>query len=145
MPSVWRSSRTVCLPMRDGPMFDHRRPYLRDASADQQAVNGRRYGRVLCQDVKCTLGTVLDISAGGMRVRSRRKPPKPGTTLVVGLRALGGEIVVECTVKWTRARGLLFHESGLQFMESTPEMRRALVELARAAAYNETIVKRGAE
>ena len=126
-------------------MSDHRRPYLRDATADQQAVNGRRYGRVLCQDVKCTLGTVLDISAGGMRVRSRRKPPEPGTALVVGLRTLGSEIVVECEVMWARARGLLSHESGLQFREPTPEVRRALVELARAAAYNETIVRRGAE
>lgn len=126
-------------------MFDHRRPYLRDATAEQHAANGRRYGRVLCQDVKCTLGTVLDISAGGMRVRSRRKPPEPGTTLVVGLRTLGGEIVVECRVMWTRARGLLSHESGLQFLEPTPEVRRALVELARAAAHNETIARRGAE
>jgi len=125
-------------------MADEQRPYLRDASTGQPA-NGRRYGRVLCQDVKCTLGTVLDLSAGGMRVRSRRKPPEPGTTLLVGLRALDGEIVLSCRVMWARARGLLSHEVGVEFVDTTPEVRRALTNLARAAAHNETIAIRSPE
>lgn len=123
-------------------MTDDQRPYLRDTSDGLPRANGRRYGRVLCQDVRCTLGTVLDVSAGGMRVRSRRKPPDPGSTLLVGLRSLDGEIVVECTVKWARSRGLLSHEAGLQFVDTTPAIRKALAGLARAAAYNETIAKR---
>lgn len=130
--------------MRAGHMAEDQRPYLRDASAGQPA-NGRRYGRVLCQDVKCTLGTVLDLSAGGMRVRSRRKPPEPGSTMMVGLRALEGEIVLECTVKWARARGLLSYEAGVEFVNATPGVRRALAELARASAHNETIAVRARE
>jgi hypothetical protein len=62
--------------------------------------------------------------------------------MMVGLRALDGEIVLECTVKWARALGLLSHEVGVEFVDTPPEVRKALSELARAAAHNETIALR---
>jgi hypothetical protein len=101
--------------------------------------NLRQFGRLRCQDVECSLGTVLDISRGGMRVRMIRKLPRKIGAFTVRLAAMGLEAYVTCTVRWTRTLGLLRHEVGLAFEPVDEKTARVLTDIARSTAYNETV------
>ncbi len=101
--------------------------------------NLRRHGRLRCQDVECSLGKVLDISRGGMRVRMIRKLPAKVGAFTVRLAAMGLEVYVTCTVRWTKPAGLLRHEAGLAFAPVDEKTARILTDIARSTAYNETV------
>jgi hypothetical protein len=107
-----------------------------------QAANYRRHGRLLCQDISCSLGAVLDISASGMRVRSGTKPPLSGQQLTLTLETLDACVLISATVVWSRRSGIFRHDVGLEFGELSKDVRSLLNQLARAAAYNESLVPR---
>lgn len=107
-----------------------------------QVANYRRHGRLLCQDIRCSLGVVLDISASGMRVRSGTKPPLGGQQLTLTLETLDACVLIPATVVWSRRSGLFRHDLGLEFGELSKDVRGLLCQLARAAAYNESLVPR---
>jgi hypothetical protein len=116
-----------------------RLPYLSDAAAPQPGANKRRFGRVVCQDIQCTLGEILDLSAGGARVKCRSKPPDVGKHFNMELRTLDGALLMDCVVRWVRKSGLFGHQVGVEFCDLTDEHRRALTALARASAHNEVL------
>ncbi|MBI1191456.1 MAG: hypothetical protein GC200_12345 [Tepidisphaera sp.] len=99
----------------------------------------RGTGRVRCQDIACSLGEILDLSAGGMRVKTSQRVPRIGSGITVTIGALDGEVVVPTTVQWIRRRGWLSREVGLKFGELSAPVSKALCDLARAAAYNDTL------
>jgi len=93
---------------------------------------------VLCQDVTCSLGKVLDLSASGMRVLTKEKlPTHEAITFSIGASE---ETIPVCgRVVWTKRAGFFKREAGIRF-ERLPEATiAALKHLARAASYNETI------
>ncbi len=96
-------------------------------------------GRVRCQDIECSLGEILDLSVGGMRVKTSARLPRIGSTLTVTIAALEGQVTAAVTVQWIRRRGWLRREVGLKFGPLDARVARVLCDLARAAAYNETI------
>lgn len=102
----------------------------------------RRHGRVLLQEVACTLGTVIDLSASGMRVLCASKPPAIGSTITTTLQTLDGTVNLEAVVIWTRRTSIFKVQAGLEFRNLTAEVCRALTGLARTAAQNETIKTR---
>jgi hypothetical protein len=117
--------------------MDRSLPYLKDLDTASSNSNHRRFGRVMCQDIECTLGAVLDVSAGGARIRCRGKAPKAGTTFTLGLQTLDGMVYLSCVVRWARRRGLFKQDVGVEFVDLGTEDRQALTRLARAAAHNE--------
>ncbi len=75
----------------------------------------------------CSLGEVLDLSGGGVRVRRRR--PLHGTMI---MRLYDDHVAVESAVDvvWCRRLGIFRFEVGLQFPSLDDEARGALTRLS---------------
>jgi len=108
-------------------------------SEQNKDIQRRRHGRVLCRDVECSLGTLLDLSASGMRVRTSGKPPAIGSLFATTLEGLDGPMLVGGVIMWTKRAGFLKFEVGIEFREVTPAMKQTLTRLARSSSQNETI------
>ncbi|MFZ4573302.1 MAG: PilZ domain-containing protein [Phycisphaerales bacterium] len=111
-------------------------------SSPHHDANRRRHGRVCLQDITCSLGAVLDLSASGLRVRTRGSIPSTGSQLAVSIEGMDQAIVLPCVVRWTRRTGLLSREVGLEFTDLNAEQKRWLSELAKTSAYNEFVRRR---
>lgn len=91
----------------------------------------RRYGRIRVGNVRCTLGRVMDISAGGMRVLNRAMTPvKADTTVPVQVETGDGWVEATVRVAWVRAAGVFRQEMGLEFLMIEDDARRSLMDLA---------------
>ncbi len=100
----------------------------------------RRHGRVVCQEVACSLGLVLDLSASGMRAEAKgRIDAEVGEVFMVTLDCLGESVGLPAKLVWKMRTGLWRHEVGLEFGTLTDEQRKRIATLARAAASNETV------
>ncbi len=82
---------------------------------------------------KCTLGDVLDLSAGGMRVACDGKPAlKAGSAATVNLRTNAGTEAVNVRCCWVRKTGLLKgHQIGLKFIGITDEQSDRIGKIAK--------------
>lgn len=106
-------------------------------SPDHGVANKRRHGRIKCQGVRCNMGDVLDISASGMRVRTRIKPPTSERVFAIQIEGVGEPIVVGARCVWVKRVGWFTREVGLVFEAISSESVQGLRRLAQAAAYNE--------
>lgn len=114
------------------------------ATGDQP--NRRQYGRVKCEIVRCSVGTVVDASAGGLRIMiQERLPIKPGMHMELDLQARGNPIRVDVEVAWVKRKGLFKREIGVHFLEVSPELRKALCEIAHSVTTNLSFVATGSE
>src|SRR5262245_6752646 len=96
--------------------------------------NARRNGRVRCQWTHCDLGEILDLSASGMRVRSRKKiAAEVGARISAIIEGMDGPFDVSGGVVWKKKVGLFKWEMGIEFVDLTPEANKALVLIARSA------------
>ena len=75
----------------------------------------------------CSLGPVLDLSAGGMRCLSKRRVS--GEQAVV-IHTHEGEVEVRAKVAWTKRRGIRRHEIGLEFIDVDSETSRQLAMIS---------------
>ncbi len=101
----------------------------------------RQYGRIRCQNVRSSIGEVLDVSGSGLRVRSRVRPPvREGQRFDLSLHVLGRDITVGARSIWVRKRGWRRWEMGVSFQSVGKDARRSLRDLARAATINESIL-----
>jgi hypothetical protein len=101
----------------------------------------RRHGRVLTEDVSCSIGEILDLSASGMRVMTKFKLPDEGAVFVVTIFTPDGPLAMLSRVKWIRKAGFFKREAGLEFFDPGPRTRQVLAQLAGRVAYNCTIGK----
>ena len=97
----------------------------------------RKAGRVVCQDITCSLGDVLDLSASGMRVITRQSPPPTDQEVLLRLETLAGPICVPVKTIWVKKAGWGRREIGLTFGNMDTKSRHALAVIARASAHNE--------
>jgi PilZ domain len=88
--------------------------------------------------VRCSLGEVLDISAKGLRVRTRQNVPT-GQIFAVTIDALDGPVSIPCFAPWRKRVGLFKYEVGICFVDISRHAATALNNLARSVAHNETI------
>lgn len=116
-------------------------------------MNPRKFGRVICQFVGTSLGDVVDMSAGGMRVTTPTSiTPKIDDVVTVKLVGISNVVFVRCRVAWVKTAskrkwtanllkliGGTRSEIGLQFIDLTPEARQVVNEIGAAAGRNETI------
>lgn len=102
-------------------------------STQASGANARRHGRLRVTNATSTMGKVIDISASGMRVRSRTRPPEPGTQVRITIAGPSCSTESEARVVWVKKLGWLHYEMGLEFLSPVPEVRACLLEIARSA------------
>ncbi len=108
-------------------------------SLGQGDANQRRHGRLHMQDIRCSLGTLLDLSASGMRLKARGTIPKTGQIFTVTLQSVDGPVLVGCRIRWWRKCGMITKEVGVEFVDPTPAICADLGRLAQRAAHNESV------
>lgn len=105
----------------------------------------RRHGRLRCHLLECLLGEVQDISASGLRVRSRGKPVvKVGECMILTLQSVSTRLELPVEVVWVKKVGFRRYDVGLRFGDLPRAAREALTIMARAAAKRETMRPEGA-
>lgn len=106
---------------------------LIDRSMNADRADGRSRGRMRCNNVISSLGPVLDFSATGVRVLSRRPLKQhPGGTVSVRIESAFEPITLPVIVRWSRRLGFRRHEIGLEFAEVNERTRAVLSEIARS-------------
>ncbi len=121
---------------------------------DLVGMHPRKFGRVVCQFVGTSLGDVVDMSAGGMRVTMASSlAPKLDDVVTIKLAGISSVVYVRCRVAWIKDAsdkakwtaklrklvGATRNEIGLQFVDLSPEARQVVTEIGAAAGKNETI------
>jgi hypothetical protein len=121
---------------------------------DPARMNPRKFGRVVCQFVGTSLGDVVDMSAGGMKVTTPSgHTPKVDDVVTVKLVGISSVVYVRCRVAWIKESsekkswtaklrslvGGIRNEIGLQFVDLTADARKVIGEIGAAAGKNETI------
>lgn len=96
---------------------------------DDKPSNRRSAGRVRCEGVTCAWGKLLDASATGARLISRRSL-KPGDIGVLEIEGPDRRFRVRAKIVWSRKRGWWKHEVGVQFVDVPPEARQQLTRIA---------------
>lgn len=107
---------------------------LIDRSMNAGKPDGRSRGRMRCNNVETTLGPVLDFSATGMRVLSKRRVrhETEGEPIQIGLISAFEMVRLKVVVRWSRKLGWRRHEVGLEFVDVFDEVRTVLSEIARS-------------
>ncbi len=87
----------------------------------------RRHPRVKAgETLSSNIGRVLDLSPSGVRVMTRRKPKG---VLDVALWDIHRGLTVRARVIWSKRLGFRRYESGLKFIEVSPDAARGLAAL----------------
>lgn len=95
----------------------------------------RKFGRLKTDGTDSSMGQVLDISAGGMRVvRKGALPVHEGEKFRVDLQVDKEVIELDVLVCRVRKLGRRKFEFGLEFINLADEDRSRLIRLARTAA-----------
>jgi hypothetical protein len=90
--------------------------------------NGRRRrGRLGQEAVISDIGSVIDLSCGGMRVKNAKIPK--GEEFPIRIMGLGVDLTVRGRLAWIRKRGMFSKEAGIEFVDVTPEMARQITAL----------------
>lgn len=102
-------------------------------SEENAARNRRRPGRVRCEMLPCTGGTVVDLSATGARLRLRRLgvPAKGSTQTIQFLTSAGQSLPFKCRLAWTKRLGIFTCECGVEFLHVDQARADQLKEVAR--------------
>ena len=91
--------------------------------------NGRRVrGRLPQAGLYCNLGPVVDLSAGGIRVLTKR--PHHGE-LTVCVDGFDMSLRLQANIVWCKHHGLRCYEMGLEFLYVAEEMGRVLSRISQ--------------
>ncbi|MDX2149055.1 MAG: PilZ domain-containing protein [Planctomycetota bacterium] len=93
---------------------------------------------MIVDQVRCSLGRVLNLSASGMRV-SLRGNLTPEERASCEIDGPDGRFSVSVRVKWVKRSGLFTREAGLQFLDLSPRARESLASIACLAGIGTTI------
>jgi len=93
----------------------------------------RRQTRAPVRGYGSTLGTILDVSESGLRIRRRGfMPVEPGEAFPIVLGTPLGSVAVLARMAWSRRVGWFTREAGFQFVALPPEAAHGIRALARA-------------
>ncbi len=90
-------------------------------------TNRRRFGRFKGSRLGCSVGKVMDLSGGGMRIR---RATRLSSQLEVQLWTAKRQLTVQAKVAWARRIGFRKYEIGLAFRDLTPETQQDLTSFA---------------
>ncbi|MFG0292478.1 MAG: PilZ domain-containing protein [Phycisphaerales bacterium JB065] len=107
---------------------------LIDRAMNSNKPDGRSRGRMRCNNVSTSFGPVLDFSATGVRILSKRelRHCEDNQPLTIELHSDFDPVMVKVMVRWTRKLGFRRYEAGLEFVEVDDEVKRVLGEIARS-------------
>ena len=88
----------------------------------------RRFGRIKGGRLGCNLGSVLDLSSGGMRIQARRSLRKGEVSVELWSRTQ--RATIRAKIVWCRRVAFRRYEVGLEFQEVSEETSRALTSFA---------------
>lgn len=106
------------------------------AGTTKDGPDRRRQGRLPLDDVTCSLGRILDLSAGGMRIECRKRY---SGRVAADLIDQEGHIMVWTTVAWIKRRGLFKFEIGFVFEDIDGTIAKRLTKLAMTHRYRRVI------
>jgi hypothetical protein len=89
----------------------------------------RKYGRLKVSRLGCNIGTVIDLSGGGLRIRCSTRL---SSQMDVKLWTAKRQITVPAKVAWVRRIGFRKYEIGLEFRDLSPDTQ---LDLSTFAAY----------
>ncbi len=89
----------------------------------------RRFGRFKGTRLGCSIGRVIDLSGGGLRIR---RSTRLSSQMDVKLWTAKRQITVLAKVAWVRRLGFRKYEVGLEVRDLTPDTRK---DLSTFAAY----------
>ena len=102
--------------------------------------DARKFGRVKVEMTECSLGNVLDISGGGVRIHTPKKHRlKNGQVIDIMISSTQGSTPVRARVVWVVKRSWRNFEIGLEFLGLTGQSRAVLNQIGRSCANNEYI------
>ena len=87
----------------------------------------RNHGRRLLEGLMSSLGPVLDLSAGGMRILAKRKHKG---NVTVKLSTADCELSLPARVAWSKRVGFREHMVGLEFLEVDAPTTAALSRMS---------------
>jgi PilZ domain-containing protein len=94
--------------------------------------DARRSGRFTCEDLRSSLGKVIDLSSEGCRVIYRGFTRIPvGYAIQLTLEGYDNSITVEAEIKRTDRRGFLTTEVGLKFIRLSQADHDRITTMAR--------------
>ena len=103
--------------------------HLHEESLRPKGPEGRETPRMACMQLRASGGEVLDLSAGGCRVRLRGALPPPGSVVDLQLVSPLGRSLVRGEVVWQRKVGWRRHEAGVRFLKPSVQEARRLFRL----------------
>ncbi len=111
---------------------------LKSSSQNPRGIKfPREHERVGSQGISCHLGQVLDISGGGMRVRTEATPGvAKGDQCNFGVRSSRHQVSVRGQIVWTRRVGWKQFEIGVRWLDASPVHVQLLLQLARYGFVN---------
>jgi hypothetical protein len=110
-------------------------PVRQSSLTERPTANQRRHGRVLCSDVSCAAGEVVDLSASGARVRgSTSSGLKRGDRVQLSIRGLDTSADVTADIVWATGCGWRKQELGIQFVGIDEQTRVRMLRILRTAS-----------
>src|SRR5258705_10395340 len=98
----------------------------------QALIDKRRYHRFSTNIISCSLGDVVDLPAGGIRLRGRGKTPVcRGQIIPLTLKAHDSETITKARVVHIRRVGLRPWEAGFAFADLRPSLVKDIENLGR--------------
>ena len=99
------------------------------SSKIKRAMDRRRRGRLSVERVRCNLGSIINLSAGGMQLQRHRELQGEQQVVIFEQET---QINLKAEVAWCRKVGFRKYLVGLQFIDVTPEITGQLGRLATA-------------
>jgi len=93
--------------------------------------NMRRHGRVRCGSVASEIGEIQEISASGLKVRTRLEPSPVDSVIDLTLGSTDGAFSIKAKVVWVRPIGVRYYELGLEFVDLSKAAYDGLIAIVR--------------
>lgn len=102
-----------------------------DPSSPQETPELRRHGRLLQKLLHCNIGQIVDLSANGMRIRSRKKSLEVDQQIEIVLTGLTMPAPIFARVVWIKRAGLFGgYDMGMELINTNAEAVRFLAMVA---------------
>lgn len=102
--------------------------------APDNGQDRRKTGRLPCEQTTCQFGEIRDLSRSGARVVCKKPIDLPeGACTHLRISAHGQTVVIPARAANARKRSDGRYDVGFQFVAMTPELTRALIEMAMSA------------
>lgn len=117
-------------------------PFTFEPRESSERDERRRHGRLRCEDLRCSVGQIRDLSASGMQVFHKGgEIAAVGDELQIMLEHLDAAMQVDVRIARVDKLGFRKRLYGFEFVRLTDEKKARLTALARLAADMRTLAR----